>query len=124
MRSGTYYLLLSFLLLNGCGNDADPPMTVAEYEARIAAAESDIEPLLNRSCTETSQCRYLALNGLCEPHYEPYSTASTDAAALNEKVAAYEGIRHALYSQGTQYACPPVIYPDPPPLACVNGRCE
>ena len=83
----------------------------------------DTEPSLNRTCSETSQCRYLLLAGLCEPHYKPYSTATTDAAASNEKVAAYEGIRHAFYSQGTQYACPPVIYPDPPLLACVNSRC-
>lgn len=117
-------LLCLCLALTGCGDDAQPPMTVAEYEARIAAAEREIEPLLNRTCSETSQCRYLLLAGLCEPHYKPYSTATTDAGALDEKVAAYEGIRHAFYSQGTQYACPPVIYPEPPPLACVNSRCE
>lgn len=123
MRSGVLPTV-SFLTLNTCGDDAEPPMNVAEYEARIAAAERDIEPLLNRACTETSQRRYLLLNGLCEPHRKPHSTASTDAGALNEEVAAYEGIRHAFYSHGAQYPCPPVIYPGPAPLACVNGRCE
>ena len=109
------YLLCACLALTGCGEraDADPLMTVAAYEARIAAAERDIEPLLIRACTETSQCRYLVLNGLCEPHYKPYSTATTDAGALNEKVAAYEGIRHAFYSQARNTPVSPLSTQSP-----------
>lgn len=69
------------LALTGCGDDVQSPMTVAEYEARIAAAEREIEPLLNRTRSETNQCRYLLLAGLYEPHYKPFSTATTDAGA-------------------------------------------
>lgn len=99
-------------------------MTVPEYEARIAATERDIEPLLSRSCGATRQCQYFVLAGLCEPRHKPYSMSTTDAAALAHKVAAFDGIRHAFYGQGTRYPCPAVIYPEPAPLACMNSRCE
>lgn len=123
MNSPAFLLPLLLLGLNACGESANP-MTVPEYETRIRAAEAEIEAVLSLTCSETSQCRHLVLAGLCEPHYKPYSTATTDAGVLDVKVSAYEGIKEQFSMQGTPYPCNPVIYPEPSPLACVNSRCS
>lgn len=122
MNARAFLPPLLLLGLNACGESANP-MTVSEYETRIRAAEQEIEAVLNLTCGETSQCRHLLLDGLCEPHYKPYSTATTDAGVLDVRVAVYENIKQQFFSQETPYACLPVIYPEPPPLACVNSRC-
>lgn len=105
--------------LVACGDESNSNAQ-EENEARLRAANADVNATLNSACSHSNQCRYVEINGICGTDYRPYSTATTDEDALRTKVEVYELLLHAAH-QGL--ACPAVVMPPPPPLACNSGRC-